>query len=347
MHRDDPEELSRIFSAVMVDKFVLTLAGLAILMGTVFAVPKLRPNWILFLLSFLTVVGNFLFPLWLFQGLQRLEQVAIRDFLAKLLGIIALFALVHRDSDYVMAAGVQGGSVALAGLVGLAGVPFIAPVRWRRPDYRSALDALVAGWPLFLSLAVSSFAAVTNVVILGLLSTSAEVGYYSGAQRIVAALKTLVGPIVTAVYPFVSVKAGRSEREAVRFIQRYAVLLSGPFLLMGIVLLTAGPWIIRLVLGNKYGPSMVVMQVMAMGPFLLALSHVYSTYYMLTCGYDKAWMRITLFVVVVNFAALFPLLHLMRGSIALAVTGLITDIVAVGLYWAFYLKHAPRDDLAV
>ena len=343
IHRDDPEELSKIFSSVMAAKLLLTLLGLVVLMGAVFAVPKLREHWILFPLSFLAVTGNFLFPLWLFQGLQKLEQVAIRDFLAKLLGIIAIFLLVHRDSDYPMAAAVQGGSVALAGLIGLVSVPFVVQFRWRRPAYADIREALVSGWPLFLPLAASSLT-VTNVVILGLFSSAAEVGYYSGALRIITALRALVTPIVTAVYPHVSVKAGRSEREAVRFIQRYAFLLSGPFLAMGIVLMTAGPWIIRLVLGGKYGPSIPVIQVMALSPFLLALQHLFSTYYMLTCGYDKAWMKIMLTNVAVNFIVLFPMLYMLRGSLALAVTSIITDAAATALYWRFYRIHAPRKD---
>lgn len=344
IHADDRDEISRIFGSVMVSKFLLTLGGFLILATSVFAIPEWRANWSLFFVSFLTVTGNFLFPLWLFQGLQRLEQVAIRDFLAKLLGILALFALVHNDSDYVRAAAVQAGSVAIAGLAGLASVPFLSPVRWKMPRYKDVRESLISGWPLFLSLAATSFAAVTNVVILGFFSTPAEVGYYSGAQRIIAALKTLVGPLVTAIYPVVSVKAGRSEREAVGFIQKYALLLSGPFFLIGVFLVFAGPAVIRLVLGPKYDASMLVMQVMAMSPFLLALSHVYSTYYMLACGYDKAWMRIMLTVVMVNFVVLFPLLYLVRGAIALAITGVATDLFAVIMYWRFYLRNAPRSE---
>jgi PST family polysaccharide transporter len=343
IHRDDKEELSRIFSSVMTAKTLLTLLGFAILMGTVFAIPKLRANWVLFPLSFLTVTGSWLFPLWLFQGLQRLEQLAIRDFLAKLLGIIALFVLVHRDSDYVMAAAVQGGSVALAGLIGLVSVPFVVQIRWRPPTFTGVQEVLASGWPLFLSLGASSLA-MTNVFIMGLYSPPAEVGYYSGAQRLIGAIRALVTPIVTAVYPHVSVKAGRSEREAVRFIQRYAVLLSGPFLLIGIAIITAGPWVIRLVLGNKYGPSIPVIQVLALSPFLLALSHVYSTYYMLTCGYDKAWTKIMLTGVALNFVVLFPLLYWIRGSLALAVSSLIVDVATTALYWRFYSTHAPRTD---
>ena len=71
VHQEDTEEVSRIFSTVMVCKVLLTLLGLTILMTTVLAIPKLRPDWLLFLLAFLSVVGNCLFPLWLFQGLQK------------------------------------------------------------------------------------------------------------------------------------------------------------------------------------------------------------------------------------------------------------------------------------
>jgi polysaccharide transporter, PST family len=134
IHRDDKENLSKLFSSVMAAKTLLTVAGFLVLMATVFAVPKLRAHWELYPLAFLTVTGNFFFPLWLFQGLQKLEQAAIRDFLAKLLGIIALFGLVHKDSDYAMATAVQGGSVAIAGLIGLLTVPFIVKLHWRRPE---------------------------------------------------------------------------------------------------------------------------------------------------------------------------------------------------------------------
>lgn len=343
VNRDNPEEISRIFSSVMVAKALLTALGFMILLVTVLAVPRLRADLNLFLLAFLSVVGSFLFPQWLFQGLQKMEQAAIRDFIAKLLGIGLLFLLVHNDSDYAVAAGVQGGSVAVAGLIGLLCVPLVVNVRWQRPTWNDVKERLVGGWPLFLSLAASSFAGVTNIVIVGLIASPAEVGYFSGAHRLVSVLRGMVNPVVNAVYPMLSAKAGKDEREVVRFIQRYSVMLSAPFLAVGLLLMVAGPFVIRLVLGSKYDASIGVMQIMALSPFLLAAQHIFSTYYMLACGYDKAWMRIMLTNVAMNFVILIPLLFTFRGSIALAVTQVATDLIAVALYWRFYRQTALRD----
>jgi PST family polysaccharide transporter len=347
MHRENPEELSKTFAVVMASKFLLTLAGFVILAAVVFSIPRLRENWAVFFVTFLSVVGNFLFPSWLFQGLQKMEQVALRDFAAKLIGLGALFLLVHRDSDYLLAAGVQSGSLALAGLTGLASVPFMTPVRLRLPAPRAMWDSLKEGWPLFLSIAATSFTAASNVFILGLTTSNAEVAYFSGAQRIISALRSLVSPMAAAVYPHVSAKAAISEFEAVQFIRKYTWLLVGPFFLIGLALVTGGPWMIRLVLGARYATSIPVIQIMAFSPFLLALSHVYSTFYMLPCGYDKPWMRRMLLSVAVNFVFLFALLPLLRGSFALAVTIVLTDVFCVAAYWTFYIRHRPAIDTTV
>jgi PST family polysaccharide transporter len=273
-----------------------------------------------------------------------MEHVAARDFLAKLIGVVALFALVRHESDYLVAAGVQSGSLVVAGLIGLVSVPFLSPARWRLPHAGDVWKTLRDGWPIFLPFAATSFTSATNIFVVGLRSSNEELAYYSGAQRIVNALKTLVSPVVTAVYPHVSAKAASSERDVARFVRKYALLLSGPFLLLGIALLAGGPFLIRIILGSKYESSIPVIQILAVSPFLLALSHVYSTYYMLACGYYKAWMRVMLLSVVVNFLALFPLLYLTRGSLALALTSVISETFSVAMYWKFYRTHAPRPE---
>jgi O-antigen/teichoic acid export membrane protein len=271
-----------------------------------------------------------------------MEHVALRDFLAKLLSVVALFALVHRDSDYLLAAAVQSGGMALAGLVGLISVPFLLPVRFRTPTRMEVWEALRSGWPIFLSMAATTLGTITNIFILGLRASPAEVAYFTAAQRIIGALRALVSPLVTAVYPYVSSKAARSEEEAVRFLRKYSLLFSVPFFLVGLALLISAPLAVRIVLGVKYIPSVVLLQVMAFSPFMLAMSHMYSTNFMLSCGYDKEWLRIILMSTFANFVLLVPLLWLIRGSMAIAITTTVTDVFSLALYWRFYHRHASR-----
>jgi polysaccharide transporter, PST family len=83
---------------------------------------------------------------------------------------------------------------------------------------------------------------------------------------------------------------------------------------------------VHIVFGAKYAPSAVLLQIMAFSPFLLALSHSYSTNFMLAFGYEKQWSRITLAAVIGNFALLIPLLYFVRASLAVAVTWIVSDV---------------------
>ena len=339
--RDAPEKVNRIFSAVMSAKLILAGGGFLILLLVTQVVEKLRVDLDLYLVAFLGVMGSTLFPLWLYQGMEKMGQVAIRDFAAKGLSLIVLFLFVRGDEDYLLAAGAQSGSMLLSGLVGLWRVRGLG-VRFEMPEWAEIAGQFRKGWAPFAGLAAVSTAGITNIVALGFWSTPVEVAYYSGAQRIIIAFRSLVSPISSALYPYASQKAAKSERDSIAFVKRYAWILAAPFLASGLVMLVGGPVLLPAFLGEKYKESAAVLQIMSFVPALFAFSLIYSTYYMLACGYDKEWMRITAMVTVVNLVLMVVLLSTIRGSHAIAWTGLLTEALATLLYLRFYRKRSKE-----
>ncbi len=339
VERDKPGRVSDIFSAVMVAKGLLVVLGWLILWGVVLATPKLRPDAPLYLWSYLGVVGNWLFPLFLYQGLERMDQVVKRDIAAKLLALLVIFGLVRGDEQYLLAAVAQPVAGLLCGLVVLGQVRGLG-VSWAWPGWEAVREQLRRAWVPFLGLVAVSGAGVSNVVVLGLMATPVEVAVFSGAQRIIIALRTLVSPVSTALYPYASQKAGEGEAASLEFVRRYVWLLAAPFVLCGVVLLLGSPILLPWFLGEKYRESVPVLQIMAMIPALFSIVQVYSTYYMLACGYDKEWMRITLTVTVFNLLLMCVLLYQVRGAYAIAWTALGTEALGALLYWMFYRRQA-------
>lgn len=341
VNREDPEAVSRTFNSVMAAKALLCGLSFAAMVVIVGAVPRFRADWVLYLVSFLAVIGNLLFPIWLYQGLQILQHVAARDLGAKFLSLVAIFVLIHHESDYILTAGIQSGALALAGLVGLVMVPRLTKVRFQLPKWSEVVARLREGAPMFISMAAMTLYSSTNIIIVGLISTNAEVGYYTSASRITITLRMLVGPIVGALYPHISHMASKSQGDVIRFLRRYSLLLSAPFFLMGLVLLIGAPWIEALVFGPKFLPVTPLLRIMAFSPFLCAMAHSYTSYYMLAFGYDKEWTRMIVVGAVINFIALVPLLHFFRGSQAVAITTTILDVYVVVVSYIFYLRTSP------
>ncbi|MGH9584122.1 MAG: flippase [Bryobacteraceae bacterium] len=342
IHKDEPEKISKIFSSVMAAKFFLTVLGFAIMTTVVFSVPKLRPHYDLFCLSYLAVIGDLLFPLWLFEGLQIMENLVWRDLTAKFLALGLIFAFVHHDNQYLWAAGFQAGAVALAGVVGFCTIPFLTPARLVLPSIRETIDALREGWPVFLSMAALTLSSVTNIFILGLKSTATDVAYYMAVFRVIVAARMLVRPVVTAVYPYISHMAVNSRENAIALLKKYSLVLSAPFFFGSVILFVGAPVIVPLLYGAKYAPATPLMRILAFSPFLFALQHCYSTFYMLAFGYEKVWSRVILATTIANFAILIPLIYSIWPPEALAITGISIDALVAAIEYVFYRRTAFR-----
>ncbi len=347
IHSDDPKEVSRIFSSVMAAKAFLTVIGFAIMVTVVMATPKLRPNFLLFCISYLAVVGDLLFPLWLFQGLQKMQNLVWRDLCAKFLSLSLIFAFVHRDDQYLWAAAFQAGSTVVAGVLGLCTVPFVTSARFVIPTLREAFRALREGWPVFLSMAAMTLSSSTNIFILGLRSGPVDVAYYITAYRLIVVMRMLVSPVVTALYPHISYMAVNSRENAVVFLRKYALVLSAPFLVASLVLFAGSSPIIRILWGAKYIAAIPLLRILAFSPFLLAFQHAFSTFYMLAFGYEKEWSRIIFVTAILNFFVLIPLIYTIWPPTAVAITGIVLDGFVATITYMFYRRNTSSLPQAV
>jgi PST family polysaccharide transporter len=94
--RDDNAEVSSVFWSVLLIKVGLMVLGMIVSAVIVFSVPRFRPDAALYAIAYVAVVGNVLFPVWLFQGMEQMRYISVVTGGAKVLSAILLFALVHR-----------------------------------------------------------------------------------------------------------------------------------------------------------------------------------------------------------------------------------------------------------
>ncbi len=202
----------------------------------------------------------------------------------------------------------------------------------------------------FLSMAVrpGTLTSNTNIFILGqIASSTAEVAYYTNATRLIVAMRMLVNPVVTALYPHISHLASKSTGGAIAFLRKYSLLMALPFLVMSIVTFAFAPLIVHKLFGTKfdYTPSIMLLRILSPQPFLLALSHSYATYYMLAFGFEKQWSRIILQATVLNFAILGVLiwgLHI-RPITAMSIVATVLDFFVLGSSYYFFRVNTAKS----
>jgi len=302
VERNDPIAVSRTVFNVWSAKVLLCIAGFAVLLTFITFVPQLREVSVLLLILYGMVIGNSLFPIWLFQGMERMVAISVINLVMRLLVVIGIFTMIHRPEDYLLWAGLTSLGAIGAGLAGVVVAFHMFKLRPVFPSWRGIWETLVEGWMLFLSTASVSLYTVGNAFILGLLTNHTVVGYYSAAEKIVKAVLGLLVPLAQAAYPRFSKMASESKDLALQWGRRMLFLMGGLGLALSITLFVGAPAIVRIVLGPEYEPSIMVMQVLAALPFLIGASNVLGIQLMLPFGKDKPFTSILLSAGLINIA---------------------------------------------
>lgn len=249
VYREDQRKVSEIFSAVMIIKATLMLFSLLILVSCVFFIPKFSRHWQVYLFAFGMVLGNLMFPVWLFQGMERMKYITLLNIIAKIIFTIFIFVIIRQASDFIWVPLINSMGFIIAGIIALWIVFKNFAIQFRFPSQRTLLFHLKDSAHFFISRFSLSMYTITNTFILGIVTNETWVGYYGAADKIIKAMESLLHPLAQALYPYMS-----KQRDILLYKKALRAVLSGSLLGFLVVLLLADP-IIQLVAGAQYAET--------------------------------------------------------------------------------------------
>ena len=308
VHRANPAKVAEIFVSVTVLRLGFMVLGFLLLLSLTQFVPRFAHNPQLYAACYLLVVGNVLFPQWLFQGLEQLRLVSLIQIGARVVVVAGIFHWVKSPDDVVIAALLQSSGAALAGLFTL---PYIsralAGAPWVWPSRASLAQRLREGWHVFISAAAINVYTTSNTFLLGLLAPTLQVAYYHLAEKIVRAAQLLFGPVSQAVYPHVSFLVQQDPTRALLFNRKLMLGLGAIGLAISLALYFLSPFAVQLLFGDAYATVASVLQILAFLPFVVILSNVLGIQTMLTFGMKRAYSQVYLTTALLNLALFIPL----------------------------------------
>lgn len=97
-HREDKAILNEVVSSIYIIKSLLFLASFLILLATAILEPIAQNLGILYLMLIMGI-GEVLFPIWFFQGIEKLKLATIIVFISRLFIVVATFLFVNQPED--------------------------------------------------------------------------------------------------------------------------------------------------------------------------------------------------------------------------------------------------------
>ena len=341
MYKGDSLRVSEIFSTVIFIKLILMLLSFLLLIVMVFSISRFRADWPVYLVSFLSVAGAVLLPVWFFQGLEKMKYITIVNVAGGLISTIAIFALVRDASDVLLAAGLRAGGVLLAGLLGLYIAWYIAPVRLTLPSLQGVIATLRGGWNVFVSQLSQTLLGTSMVPFLGLFYGNLIVGYFAIAQKLVLAAIGLSIPISNAIYPRVSALFAESQDLAIAFLRKALFFGGLLFLTAGLCLFLGADIAVRLVTGEANSSISVLVKIMAVLPLTVFVDNVYGTQILLPLGMEKQFMKAIVasgLFAVVSALLLVPT----SGAVGAALTFVASEVLVLVLLIMYVRRTGIR-----
>jgi polysaccharide transporter, PST family len=283
--RDDQKKLTEIYSSVVVIKIILMLVSFVIFTILVFSIDKFSINKDLYFYTFLGVIGQGLFPIWYFQGLEKMKFITIINISTRLLFTVSIFILVKDESDYLL--------VPLLNSLGFIFSGFFSIYIVRRHfNQKFALSKVrlkfyfKSGYTIFISTVYTSFYRLLPINLLGIMHNMEIVAVYGIAEKLIRSLLSLYQPFVNSFFPFISKKFNISKKHALS-INKKVLKFSLPFIfLMTTLLAYFSDVIMKLVGGGNLSESTVLLQLFSPLLIIIFIANIFGSQIMLHIGLE-------------------------------------------------------------
>lgn len=200
--RDNKTKTGEIFLAIMIIKLGLIIVAFSILYIIVHSFTRFNVDAEIYILSFGVVIGQALFPVWFFQGIEKMKFVTIINILAKVIFTVLVFFLIKAESDYFKVPIYNSLGFIVSGLLGF-GLSF-KYFKYKLPKLSLIKRLLIESSSLFVSNFATSLYTASNVFILGLFTGNVIAGVYSSMEKLILAVKNVYVPLYQALYPWLA-----------------------------------------------------------------------------------------------------------------------------------------------
>ncbi len=200
----DKKKISEIFSSVIFLKLIILFIVFAIFCILVFSFDELYKNYDLHFLMFGYVIGQGLFPSWVFQGLQEMRYIAFINALVKVLFLISILVLINEPGDYIK-------YPILYSLGYLLILPFSFVfinkkfgVKFSWVSRKDLIKVFKYSSHFFWSRLAVTIYDGGGLLFIGLVFSDMITGSYAIADKIRKVITSLYSPISQALYPYMT-----------------------------------------------------------------------------------------------------------------------------------------------
>lgn len=330
MHRDSPEQSSRLFLEIELLSVATTSAATVAWLIWILISTQYTAYYGVLTMSVIAVAFDIS---WYFAGFEKFKYIVIRNTIVKLAGIALLFLFVKTRNDTLLYVGIM----AATGLIGNISMWTYLPGMLSKVDIHTLhpfKKHLKQTFAYFIPTIATSVYTVLDKTMIGAITKSeSQNGYYEQATKIIRMVESLLfslNTVMTSRQSYLFIEGRIDEiKDKINKSFEYLFALAIAFM-FGILAVAQNfvPWFF----GKGYGPVVTILYVMSPLPLVICISNILGSQYLTPSGQRVRSSKGIITGAVTNFilnSLLIPRFQASGATVASVAAELVISIIYV------------------
>ena len=315
IYRKNNKKIIEIFSVVLIIKILLMCLCFILLSIIVCSFDKFSKNYEIYFYTFGTVIGQVLFPIWFFQGMETMKYITYLNILARTIFTIAIFIFVKDQEDFYIVPILSSLGFVVASILSLIIVKtkFNVGFEWQKKDI--LIKYFKDSWNVFLIDFMPNLYNNFSTFLLGFFTSMEMLGYYSLATKIVNIFNSFIYVVRNTTYPYLSNNSSKFG-----IISKLTIFLG---LLFSFTIICLSNNLFFYIFGDIMQKSLLLIYILALSPFFLSITITFGSNKLLVLKKDREMKNITYIYSIFGFVLALSIIPI-YGAIGAAYTLVIT-----------------------
>ena len=337
--RDDKEKLSKTVQELFIINMVISAFVYLFFFATVYFVPKLRAEKSLYFIISLIILFNTIGVEWLYKGLEEYAYITIRSLIFKIITVIAMFLLIHEQKDYVIYGFISIIAASGSGLLNFINArKYISIKKNVKYQFREHFKPIAV---FFAMSCATTIYTNLDTIMLGFISTDADVGYYNAAVKVKGILVSVVTSLGAVLLPRCAYYYQQGNLDEFKRISKkalhFVMIISIPLMVYFILFAEKAIYFLS---GKSYLNAILPMQIIMPTLLFIGITNIFGIQMLVPMGKEKVVLISEIAGAVVNFV-LNAILIPQYAAVGAAIGTLVAEFIVLIIQYYVIRKAFP------
>ena len=337
LFRDESEKKETLINEIIVTRIIIAIGMAIILFCLTYFLGFFKSYAALLYYSLILLFSQALFPMFYFQGNDKIAWASIVNAFAKVAYLLLIVLFIKRPEDATYVNFLFGITALIVYIVSWIIIYKKEKIKWAWVSIHNIKKRFVENFQFFISSIAGHVSIHGGLIILANFVNSSVLGEFALAQKIALLMRMVPVFFTQAILQKASILFKSDKTEFNRYVNRIFIIGLSITFAMGLITIIFSKWIIFLLAGSQVLYSEAILKILAFIPFMSMLN--FNNMIKILVDEKKHLLTKATWVTAIVMLVLATIGGYYYGGYGLSIALVITEIVSYIVHSVLLIKN--------